>query len=99
MMEAHLRERLKRVIARRQWYLAAWSVAATWAGVALLGALLYFIGRQTAWTSAATLPVLACAGLGVSVWLLFRQIEGKVDRKSTRLNSSHSQQSRMPSSA
>jgi hypothetical protein len=79
MMEAHLRERLKRVIARRQWYLAAWSVAATWAGVALRGALLYFIGRQTAWTSAATLPVLACAGLGVSVWLLFRQIEGKVD--------------------
>jgi hypothetical protein len=79
MMEAHLRERLRRVIARRQWYLAAWSVAACWAAVAALGALIDLVGRQTAWTSAATLPILACAGLGVSVWLLFRQIEGKAD--------------------
>ena len=30
---------------------------------------------------------------------VIRQIRGKVDRKSTRLNSSHQPQSRMPSSA
>jgi hypothetical protein len=79
MMEAHLRERLKRVIARRQWYRATWSVAACWAAVAALGALIWLAGRQTGWTSSVTLPVIACAGLGCSVWLLFRQIEGKVD--------------------
>ena len=32
-------------------------------------------------------------------WLRFEQIKTEKDRKSTRLNSSHSQQSRMPSSA
>ena len=41
-------------------------------------------------------------GRGDSPWLLYRLREilnPEIDRKSTRLNSSHSQQSRMPSSA
>ena len=35
----------------------------------------------------------------VATWAERTDLFGKVDRKSTRLNSSHSQQSRMPSSA
>ena len=33
------------------------------------------------------------------IWQSSEYVDGKSDRKSTRLNSSHSQQSRMPSSA
>jgi hypothetical protein len=86
MMDAHLRERLKRVIARRQWYVASWYVAGTWAVVALLGAVFYFIARQTSWSSAVTLPALACAGLIASVWLVYRQIEAKPEYRAIALH-------------
>ena len=79
MMDIHLRERLKRVIARRQWYVASWYVAGCWGLVALLGTIFYFVARQTAWSSSLTLPGLACGGLMASVWFVYRQIEGKID--------------------
>jgi hypothetical protein len=86
MMEAHLRERLKRVIARRQWYVASWYVAGCWALVAVLGAGFYLVARQTAWSSALTLPLLGCGGLIASVWLLYRSIEAKPDFRSIALH-------------
>ena len=46
----------------------------------------------------ATVLVPALSGLDVATTLLFAGI-GTLDRKSTRLNSSHKVQSRMPSSA
>ena len=46
------------------------------------------VGRQTEFVLAQLLPVHG-----------FESVERRLDRKSTRLNSSHSQQSRMPSSA
>ncbi len=86
MMENHLRERLKRVIAHRQWYVASWYVAGCWGLVALVGAAFYFVARQTAWNSALTLPLLACGGLAASVWLLYRSIEAKPDFRSIALH-------------
>ena len=79
MMDTHLRERLKRVIARRQWYVASWYVAGTWGLIAVVGAVFYFVARQTSWSSSVTLPALACGGLMASVWLVYRQIEGQLD--------------------
>jgi hypothetical protein len=79
MMEAHLRERLKRVIARRQWFLATWYVAGCWGVVGALAATAYLIQRQTGSGSALTLPVLATAGLFSSIFFLYRTIEAKPD--------------------
>ena len=42
---------------------------------------------------------IAVVGLGQVGNYLLNELNTKKDRKSTRLNSSHSQQSRMPSSA
>ena len=52
-------------------------------------------------------PIFADVGLGWLVWSMVRELGGgrraalvgAADRKSTRLNSSHTEQSRMPSSA
>ena len=53
-------------------------------------------GAKAAWTSALTAAItIASLQVGYVLGIAFRQ----VDRKSTRLNSSHSLPSRMPSSA
>ena len=61
-------------------------------------------GRQTIWRDVTlTLPpgevsvMLGPSGTGKSVFL--KSVIGLLDRKSTRLNSSHPSKSRMPSSA
>ena len=54
--------------------------------MALLGTLINKFGKIAGWNS-------------VKVVMLGRQVEGITDRKSTRLNSSHIEESRMPSSA
>ena len=50
-----------------------------------------------------TLQVIACIGIIKGAFLLFQirlnDFTGNIDRKSTRLNSSHVALSRMPSSA
>ena len=48
---------------------------------------------------ARSVAVEACAGAGKTWMLVSRMLRALLDRKSTRLNSSHIQKSRMPSSA
>ena len=74
--------------------------AAAMAGGALLGFSLCWAATRLAGgnhAAAARLATTAKKKMGTMDKVLI--LEGVIDRKSTRLNSSHSSQSRMPSSA
>ena len=56
--------------------------------------------NRTAWLLISpTILILVLVGLVPFLYVLYVGFFNWIDRKSTRLNSSHSQQSRMPSSA
>ena len=66
---------------------------AAWFGVPLSGSLSLFLVASAA-------ALITCLGAGILIATFARNLQqALLDRKSTRLNSSHSQQSRMPSSA
>ena len=69
--------------------------------IILLLSLLIFTSAYAGMSNSDKKKAWECSGIYMANYFLpsGEQFEYSIDRKSTRLNSSHSQQSRMPSSA